>query len=152
MNQKGFTLIELMIVIAIIAILLAAVVPQLLRVSILNEADKNIANNVPIGSVENKSVRERMIVILEEKKKEDQKIREAEKLQKPEAPQTVDHPAPQVTVQTSVPQDIVLPLNIECDSLLSNKCNLTVKLKDKTYLLPLFCKEGDDKTTTCRMQ
>ena len=66
MGKKGFTIIELMIVVVIVGVMAAITIPHIMRLEAKGKAETNIENGVKISTVKDKAVREVMVKILQD--------------------------------------------------------------------------------------
>ena len=149
MNKKGFTLIEMMIVIAIVGILAAVAIPRIAQFRITKTATDLIEKGVSVSSVEAEDIRNRMIELLAENRTETEKVKAAEQLQKQDTNNTVipvfkTETVPQPTYNTVIPV-FIPPVVITCqdrDSLIA-KCVISFNQHDIRYTLPIRCERTD---------
>ena len=156
MNKKGFTLIELMIVVMIIGILAAVTVPQFHRLSIQGKAETAIKDGVKVSSIKDVDVRNKVIDMLSDKRKEDRKIKVAQQMQ--DNIEIKDTVIPVLKVEKVVkPAKIPPPqyyTDIECqegDGILS-RCNLFfVTQSGKKYKISMSCEMDKFNEYTCEV-
>ena len=145
MRQKGFTLIELMVVVAIVGVMAALIIPQFERFRVEQKASQNIEKGVTMSSVKDKSVKDKMAKILEAKKAERERDARVDALASENTNNTVptvlkDEVVPQ-SVNNTVPTVLYPDMVITCkdrDTLIS-KCTLNINQSGKRYLIPMNC-------------
>ena len=156
MNKKGFTLIELMIVIVIVGIMAAIVIPQFAQFRINNAAEDFVARGVPVSQIKDEGVRNRVIDLLSEQRAENQKIQTAEKLQTTTnntvipvlKPETVPQSVNNTVIPVLIPDTVITCKNR--DTLLS-RCTLNFNQSGIRYTIPMNCELTELNTYKCEI-
>ena len=153
-QNKGFTLIELMIIIMIIGISAAFVVPQFHKYSVQSKAETAIKDGVKVSSIENVDVRNRVIDMLKDKRIEDKKIKVAQQMQDNNTvipvlkPETVPQSSNNTVIPVFMP-DMVITCR-DRDSLMS-RCTLNLNQRGKRYTIPMNCELTEFNTYKCEV-
>jgi len=140
LNNKAFTILELLIVISIVGIISALIVPLITHNGDLKKAEKNIEQGINPKMVDDLDVRKQMEKILESKR----------------ATETVVTPVEAVSINT-IPikemESIIPPFDIQCEQrgTVITKCSMDITSDGKIYSIPIICEKTAFDKFKCNM-